>query len=130
MSKRADPLFEFFTLQKSPYLELIQKCQQPARAVGVDRLVANSAEVEGQDVQPADLAFYTPTGQRKPSHVAIILDTDDNSVIFAHSGSIDPEIEIGGVEIFPLPRGNVFNQSLKHGPRGTVAIRRLSALAS
>jgi cell wall-associated NlpC family hydrolase len=113
------------------YARTIRGHNKPARAVNVARLVTNSTFVEGTDIQPGDLAFYTNTDFRRPHHVALVLDTEGrDGVIFAHSGRRDPEVEIGGVEIFSLPHESVFNRELIHDQRGRMAIRRLDTLAS
>ncbi|HSX09453.1 MAG TPA: hypothetical protein VLF93_04835 [Candidatus Saccharimonadales bacterium] len=102
---------------------------QPLRAVNVSRLAANSVSVRG-DLQPGDLAVYTPTNPQSLRHVSVVLDADGGDhVTLAHSGRRDPAA-IGGVEIFTLPRKKVFDRERIHGQRGTMEIRRLNALAS
>ncbi|MGH7204109.1 MAG: hypothetical protein ACREHC_06715 [Candidatus Levyibacteriota bacterium] len=64
-------------------------------------------------------------------HVAVVLDTvGEKRVKFAHSGRRDPRIERGGIEIFALPRRDIFNRQKEHGHRGTMSIHRLNALAA
>ncbi len=116
-------------LSAREFTRIFRKHGQPASSVNIARLVSDAVKVEG-DLQPGDLAVYTPTDPLVIPHVAIILDTDRNSVNFAHSGRIDPAIERGGVEIFTFPRKSVFDREFKHGHRGTMAIHRLNALAS
>jgi hypothetical protein len=117
-------------LSVKTYTEIFRPHNQPARAVDVKLLVENSDQILGEDLKPGDLAIYTPSVLSKKRHVAVVLDaTDRRDVTFAHSGRRDPRIEKGGVQIYTLPRKNVFDSQKEHSHVGSMSLHRLRVLA-
>jgi hypothetical protein len=116
-------------LSVKDFTQVFHGSYEPARAVGINLLLANADEV-GDEVRPGDLAVYTPSNPSIMRHVTVVLDkVGERRVKFAHSGRRDPRIERGGIEIFTLPREDVFDRQKEHGHRGSMSIHRLRVLA-